>query len=78
MSCSSIKQRFDMLINNQGGVNFLEANNLYSDLIGSLDAHRLELQELEQRGDYSRADQLRQHIADGEQMLEYLRSMTLR
>lgn len=46
MSRSSFKHRFDQL-KNQGGINFHEAVNLYNDLQGSLDAHKLELQELQ-------------------------------
>lgn len=76
MSCSSIKHRFDQL-KNQGGVNFNEAVNLYSDLQGSLDAHRLELQELQKTGDQNRISHLQQHIKDGEQMLSQLTSMSL-
>lgn len=76
MSCSSIKHRFDQL-KNQGGVNFNEAVNLFSDLQGSIDAHKLELQELEQTGDQNRINHLQQHINDGEQMLSQLKSMTL-
>lgn len=76
MSCSSIKHRFDQL-KTQGGVNFNEAVNLYNDLQGSLDAHRMELQELQKTGDQNRISHLQQHIKDGEQVLSQLTSMTL-
>jgi hypothetical protein len=76
MSCSSIKHRFDQL-KNQGGVNFYEAMNLYNDLQGSIDAHKLELQELQKTGDQNRISHLQQHIKDGEQMLSELKSMIL-
>ncbi|KNZ71126.1 hypothetical protein Tfer_0202 [Thermincola ferriacetica] len=76
MSCSSIKHRFDQL-KNQGGLNFDEAINLYNDLLGSLDAHRLELQELQKTGDQNRINHLQEHIKDGEQILSELRNMTL-
>lgn len=76
MSCSSIKHRFDQL-KSQGGVNFHEAVNLYTDLQGSIDAHKLELQELQKTGDQNRITHLQQHINDGEQMLAELKSMTL-
>ncbi|PKM48087.1 MAG: hypothetical protein CVV03_00530 [Firmicutes bacterium HGW-Firmicutes-8] len=76
MSCSSVKHRFDQL-KTQGGVNFNEAVNLYNDLQGSIDAHKLELQELQRTDDQNRISHLQQHITDGEQMLSQLKSMTL-
>lgn len=76
MSCSSIKHRLDQL-KNQGGLNFNEAVNLYDDLKGSLDAHKLELRELQKTGDQNRMNHLNQHIKDGEQMLSELQKMTL-
>ena len=76
MSCSSIKHRFDNL-KNQGGINFDEAVNLYDDLKGSLDAHNLELQELQKSGDQGRISHLQQHINDGQQMLSEIKSLTL-
>lgn len=76
MSCSSIKHRFDKL-KNQGGVDFNEAVNLFEDLKGSLDAHKIELQELQQAGDQNQIQHLQSHITDGEQMLSELQKMTL-
>lgn len=76
MSCSSIKHRFDKL-KTQGGVNFNEAVNLYNDLKGSLDAHKMELQELQQGREPSQIQHLRNHISDGEKMLSELDQMTL-
>jgi len=76
MSCSSIKHRLDQL-KNQGNLNFGEAVNLYNDLQGSIDAHKLELQELQKAGDQSRISHLQDHIRDGEQMLSELKNMTL-
>lgn len=76
MSCSSIKHHFEQL-KNQGGINFSEAVNLYNDLQGSIDAHKLELQELQKTGDQNRVSHLQQHIKDGEQMLTQIKSMTL-
>lgn len=76
MSCSSVKHRFDQL-KSQGGINFNEAVNLFNDLEGSLDAHRLELQELQKTSDQNRVSHLQQHIKDGEQMISELKSMTL-
>ncbi|MGI5985573.1 MAG: hypothetical protein GXY01_10270 [Clostridiales bacterium] len=76
MSCSSIKHRFDRLKSN-GGVNFNEAVCLYNELKGSLDAHKLELEELRQTGDNTNISHLQQHINDGEIMLSSLQQMTL-
>jgi hypothetical protein len=76
MSCSSIKHRFDQL-KSQGALNFPEAMNLYDELKGSLDAHKLELQDLQRTNDQSRIAHLQQHISDGEQMLAELNGMTL-
>ena len=76
MSCSSIKHRFDKL-KSQGGVDFNEAVNLFNDLKGSLDAHKMEIQELKQAGDQNQIQHLQNHINDGEQMLSELQQMTL-
>ena len=77
MSCSSIKHRFDQL-KNQGSLNFNEVVNLFDDLKGSLDVHRLELEELKKTSDQNRINHLQQHISDGEQMMSQLTSMTVR
>ena len=76
MSCSSVKHRFDQL-KSQGGINFTEAVNLFNDLQGSIDAHKLELQDLQKAGDQNRISHLQQHINDGEVMISELQSMTL-
>lgn len=76
MSCSSIKHRFDKL-KNSGGINFNEAVCLYNELKGSLDAHKLELEELQQTGNTAGIPHLQQHINDGETMLSSLQQMTL-
>lgn len=76
MSCSSIKHRFDQL-QASGGVDFNAAIALYNDLKGSLDAHKLELTELQRAGDASQISHLQQHITDGEAMLTSLQKMSL-
>lgn len=76
MSCSSVKHRFDQL-KSQGGINFNEAVNLFNDLHGSIDAHKLELQELQKTGDQNRITHLQQHINDGERMISELQGMSL-
>lgn len=76
MSCSSIKHRFDKLSAN-GGIHFDEAVTLYNELKGSLDAHRLEIDELRQTGNTVNMTHLQQHISDGEAMLSSLQRMIL-
>ena len=76
MSCSSIKHRFEQL-QSQGGVNFQAAIGLYNDLKGSIDAHRIELDELRQTNDQNQINHLQQHISDGEGMLSQLENMSL-
>ena len=76
MSCSSLKHRFEQL-KSQGNLNFSAAMSLYQDVEGSLDAHRIELQELQKQGDQNRIQHLQEHIQDGENMLNQLNSMTL-
>ncbi|SHH99052.1 hypothetical protein SAMN02745823_01810 [Sporobacter termitidis DSM 10068] len=76
MSCSSIKHRFDQL-QASGGIDFNAAVSLYNELKGSLDAHRLELSELQQTGDSAQLSHLQQHIKDGEDMLSSLQKMSL-
>ena len=76
MSCSSIKNRFEKL-KDDGNLNFDEAIALYNDLQGSLDAHRIELADLEAANETERMTHLEQHIRDGEQMLAEIHRMTL-
>lgn len=76
MSCSSLKHRFEQL-KSQGNLDFPAAMSLYQDVDGSLDAHRIELQELQKQGDQNRIQHLQEHIQDGENMLNQLNSMTL-
>lgn len=77
MSCSSLKHRFEQL-KSQGSLDFSTAVALFNDVKGSLDAHKLELTELEKQGDRDGAAHLREHIDDGEKMLEELATMTVR
>lgn len=76
MSCSSIKNRFEKL-KGDGNLNFDEAIALYNDLQGSLDAHRLELMDLEAANETDRIHHLEQHIKDGEEMLAEIHRMTV-
>jgi len=76
MSCSSLKNRFDQL-KVTDHLNFDAAMNLYNDVKGSLDAHKIELTELQRNGDVQQINHLQEHIQDGETMLKELKNMTL-
>ncbi|MEW5784211.1 MAG: hypothetical protein AB1767_03890 [Bacillota bacterium] len=76
MSCSSIKHQFDQL-KQQGNLTFDKAVNLYNDLQGSLDAHGLELRELQKNDDHQEVERLQQHIEEGKSLLAQLKKMSL-
>ena len=76
MSCTSLKNRFQQL-KTEGSLDFSEAVNLFNDLKGSLDAHKLELSESKKANETNRLNHLKEHIADGEMMLKELENMTL-
>ncbi|RJX23437.1 MAG: hypothetical protein C4554_11070 [Dethiobacter sp.] len=76
MSCSSIKQQFEQL-KNQGNLTIDKVVNLYNDLQGSLDAHRLELRGLQKNGDRHQIEHLQKHIEDGETLLSEFKNMTV-
>lgn len=76
MSCSSLKHRLEKL-KSQGDLDFTEAVTLFNDVQGSLDAHKLELQELQKNGDQKEINHLMEHIQDGEVMLAELKAMTV-
>ena len=76
MSCKSLKNEFEKL-KAGGGINFNDAVNLYNELTGSLDAHRMELNELKQSGDSTQITALQEHISSGEAMLSSMRNMTV-
>jgi hypothetical protein len=76
MSCSSLKQRFEEL-KSHGNLDFITAITLFNDVKGSLDAHRLELTDLENQGDRDEVNNLREHIDDGEKLIRELGAMKL-
>lgn len=76
MSCSSIKHRYEQM-KGQGAIHFKDAMNLYSDLKGSLDAHNMEIKELQKSNDQTSIQHLQNHIADGNRLLSELENMTL-
>ncbi|MBO8128357.1 MAG: hypothetical protein H0Z39_04045 [Peptococcaceae bacterium] len=76
MSCSSLKHRFEE--QRKKGISFEQAMEIYQDLEGSVAAHRAELQELQNtNADQNRIAYLQQHVADGEALLNEIRSMKL-
>lgn len=76
MSCSSIKHRFEQM-KGQGNIQFKDAMTLYSDLKGSLDAHNMELKELQKSNDQTTIQHLQNHITDGNQLLSEFENMSL-
>lgn len=76
MSCSSIKHRYEQM-KGQGGIHFKDALTLYSDLKGSLDAHNLEIIELQKSNDQASIQHLQNHITEGNQLLSEFETMTL-
>lgn len=76
MSCSSVKHRFEE--ERKQGLTFQRAMELYQDVDGSVAAHRTELDELMRANkDRHEIEHLRQHIAEGEKLLNELKSMRL-
>ena len=61
----------------QGGIHFKDALTLYSDLNGSLDAHNMEIKELQKSNDQTSIQHLQNHITEGNQLLSEFENMTL-
>ncbi len=76
MSCASLRHRFEE--EKKAGLTFARALEIYRDVSGSVDAHRVELEELRVReGDPERVRYLQEHIAEGEKLLTEMRSLRL-
>lgn len=76
MSCSSVKHRFEE--ERKKGLTFQRAMELYQDVDGSVAAHRTELDELTLANrDPHEIEHLRQHIAEGEKLINEMRNMKL-
>ncbi|MDA8097757.1 MAG: hypothetical protein C4575_03155 [Desulforudis sp.] len=76
MSCPSLKHRFEE--EHRKGISFERAVEIHQDVEGSVAAHRAELQELKnQGGEKERIDHLQEHIREGEELLQEIRSMKL-
>ncbi len=75
MSCSAVRHRFEN--ERKKGLTFAKALEIYRDVDGSVSAHRMELTELERKGDHQAAEHLKQHIAEGEALINEIRQMRL-
>jgi hypothetical protein len=76
MSCSALRHRFAE--ERQRGINFKRALEVYTDVEGSVSAHRVEMEELRRRG--AAPEEIRHleaHIADGERLLNEIRNLSL-
>lgn len=74
MSCSSMRHRFDEA--KAKGLDFGTAMTIYHDVEGAVSSHKVELQELQiQKGDPAEIDHLREHISEGETLLQEIRGM---
>lgn len=76
MSCGSLKHRFEEQM--KDGVSFEKAMEIYQDVEGSIAAHQAELADLE-RGNVSQSEirHLKEHIAEGESLIQQIRTMKL-
>lgn len=76
MSCGSLKHRFEEQM--RDGISFENAMEIYQDVEGSIAAHQAELADLE-RGSVSQSEikHLKEHIAEGESLMQQIRSMKL-
>jgi hypothetical protein len=76
MSCSALRHRFEQ--EKQGGITFERALEVFTDVEGSVSAHRVEMEELRRRGVASeQIRHLEAHIADGERLLDEIKSLRL-
>ncbi|KPU43383.1 hypothetical protein OXPF_28240 [Oxobacter pfennigii] len=76
MSCSVLKKQFEDEINR--GITFERTMEFYNDVKGSIDAHRIELAQLKQsNSDPNEIHHLQEHIEEGEQLLNEIKSLSL-
>jgi hypothetical protein len=76
MSCPSLKHRFDE--ERQKGITFERAMEIYQDVEGSVSAHKAELGELlKDNKDQAEINHLREHIEEGEKLLQEIKSLHL-
>ncbi len=76
MSCSTIKHRFEE--ERQKGLSFLQAMEFYKEAEGSVAAHKMEIEEIRRtNADPERIRHLQEHIADGERLLQEIKSLHL-
>lgn len=76
MSCGSVKHQFEEHMKN--GVDFQKAMDIFQEVEGSIAAHRTELQELQKMsGSQGEIDHLKEHIKEGEDLLQRIKGMKL-
>ncbi|RJX20945.1 MAG: hypothetical protein C4570_03275 [Ammonifex sp.] len=76
MSCSALRHRFEE--EKQKGITFERALEVYTDVEGSVSAHRVEVEELRRQGAaLEEIRHLEAHIADGERLLDEIKSLNL-
>ncbi len=76
MSCGSLKHRFEEQMRN--GISFEKAMEIYQDVEGSIAAHRAELTDLQKaNASLDKINHLKEHIAEGESLIQQIKSMKL-
>lgn len=76
MSCSSVRHRFEE--EKRKGLTFERALEFYQDVEGSVSAHRVEIEELRRTNkDPEEIRHLEEHIAEGEKLLNEIKSLRL-
>ncbi|MCL6612819.1 MAG: hypothetical protein K6T66_14900 [Peptococcaceae bacterium] len=76
MSCGSLKHRFEDQMRN--GISFETAMEIYRDVEGSIAAHRAEMADLQKaNASQDEINHLKEHIAEGESLIQRIKSMKL-
>jgi hypothetical protein len=76
LSCGSLKHRFEEKMRN--GISFEKAMEIYQDVEGSIAAHRAELTDLQKvNASQDEINHLKEHIAEGESLIQQIKSMKL-
>lgn len=76
MSCSAMRHKFEE--ERKHGLTFARALAFYTDVEGSVSAHRVELEELRRKNaPPEEIRQLEEHIAAGEELLTEIRNLRL-
>lgn len=76
MSCGSLKHRFNQQL--KSGISFAQAVEVFQDVEGSVAAHRAELADLQKNNASQKdIDHLKEHIMEGESLIQQIKSMQL-